>query len=398
AENRYLLSLKDLNRSASLRGMIRAGITSFKIEGRLKDKAYVMNVVAHYRRALDEVLAADGLKRSASGKVRAGFVPKPDKTFNRGYTEYFLRGRTDDMASMRTPKSTGERIGQVASVRKNAFTLDACAPLHPGDGICFFDGGGILVGTRVDRVENDSVFPRSTKGMWPGAVVFRNLDAVFARTLRADKTERKIDVSFTLDETPDGFRLEAVDEDGNRTGAELECEKRTAEKGDSALATLRKQLARTGGTAFECTGLEIRLEKPRFIPVSTLNALRRDVLAALASMRETNRPRPGGTEIVPNDTAYPEKKLTCRANVLNRKAEAFYRRHGVVEIEPAAESGLDMRGRTLMTTRYCVLYELGRCPKGRALPAPCFLVDEDGRRFELKFDCKACKMEIILTK
>jgi putative protease len=212
--------------------------------------------------------------------------------------------------------------------------------------------------------------------------------------------ERKIGVSMVLSEIPGGFLLEALDEDGNLSRAVLQSEKSLARDAAKALETAQKQLAKTGGTEFECKSLDVRFEAPRFIPVSELNAVRRDVLAGLAEKRKANMPRVR-IAVVPNDAPYPERTLGFKGNVLNAKAESFYRRHGVQVVELAAESGLDMRGRTLMRTRLCVLEELGWCMKRNPNPQwrpPYVLVDENGRRFELKFDCEACGMEIVLAE
>jgi collagenase-like PrtC family protease len=382
AKAKYVLSLKDMNRSEWIRGMIGAGITSFKIEGRLKDITVIMNTVAWYRQALDRVLESDGLRRSASGRPVFDFTPDLNKTFNRGYTEYLLKGRND------------------ARVRRDSFTVETDTVMRPGDGLCFFDGKMVLTGTRIDRVEGKTVFPRSMEGICEGTVIYRNEDNAFSRSLRKSRTERKIGVSFVFSETPEGFRLEARDEDGTRAGAELKFEKQSARDGAGALETVKKQLAKTGGTEFECLDVDVRFSEARFIPVSELNAARRTVLENLSKVRENNRPR-SEAAVVPNDFPCPEKTLTCRDNVLNKKAEAFYRRHGAEHVEFAAESGLDMRGRTLMTTRLCVLNELGLCLKkaGKSGPRPpFFLVDEDGRRFELRFRCDVCEMDVVHLK
>jgi len=155
-------------------------------------------------------------------------------------------------------------------------------------------------------------------------------------------------------------------------------------------------LRKTGGTAFECAGVIIAWQTPYFLPVATLNELRRAALDNLAVVRAQNRPR-FTSEIYTNDVPYPEKQLSYLGNVLNRQAEAFYRRHGVTDIEPAAESGLDMRGRRVMRTRYCLLHQLGFCRRERSAPPldePLFLVDEDGHKFLLRFDCINCEMEV----
>jgi 23S rRNA 5-hydroxycytidine C2501 synthase len=395
--NKHLLSLKDLDRSASLLELVRAGVTSFKIEGRLKDRAYVMNVTSYYRKKLDAVLEETGMKRSSSGKSIPDFGPDPAKTFNRGKSEHFLHGRKDSMAALDTPKSTGQQIGAVVSVEKDGFRMDSRIELHPGDGICFFDQTGELAGTNVNRVRAGIVTPRKMAGIRKGAMIFRNEDKEFLQILNSSRTARKIGVSMEFSETEMGFSLKLSDEDGLSVETAWHGAKKPAEKDEAAEGTVRKQLARLGGTEFEPAGLDIRWDRPCFIPVSELNALRRAAVEKLARAREVNRPKASGGAAV-NEFPYPENQLTYMGNVLNSKAEAFYRRHGVAEIERSAESGLDMRGRKVMTTKYCLLFETGRCLKNKSGPAEksrFFLKDEDGRRFELVADCEKCEMEIF---
>ena len=238
----------------------------------------------------------------------------------------------------------------------------------------------------VNAVRGRAVFPQKIEGIEPGTAINRNHDHAFLSQVATARPERKIGVTMTLD--PSG--LTAVDEDGNRAEAPLGPAP-AAEKPEAALATLRRQLAKTGDTEFACTAVEIKLDPVPFVPVSALNALRREVLARLSALRETNRPRQEG-RIVPNETPYPTRDLSYLGNVLNAKAEAFYRRHGVDRIEPAAESGLDLTARRLMTTRYCIREQLGLC--GAHIAEPLSLIDDEGRRLELRFDCAHCAMEV----
>jgi collagenase-like PrtC family protease len=399
--DRHLLSLRDMDRSAHLGELIEAGVTSFKIEGRLKDRAYVTNVVTHYRRRLDAVLAARGLARSSSGESRAGFVPDPSKTFNRGYTTYFLHGRAEPPGAIGSPKMVGEPVGTVTQVGKRSFTLDLSTgvALHTGDGLCFFDPAGALRGTVVTAVDGGTVTPEDMRGIHRGLPIYRNHDHVYLRALDRARVERQITVWLTLRETAQGFALTASDEDGNTATGTLTREKVKAKRPDQALVNVERQLRKTGGTAFACAGLDVEWQEPYHLPFSALNELRRETLEALAFARAHNRPIVERA-IVANDVPYPEPELTYRGNVLNEKAEAFYWRHGVTHIEPAAESGLDMAGRQVMRTRYCLKHQLGYCARygsGTSSPQePLTLVDEDGRRFALRFDCDACEMEIIL--
>lgn len=401
ANNRYLLSLRDLNLSQSAGDLIDAGICSFKIEGRLKDKSYVMNVVGYYRRLLDEILKQRNLRPSASGAVHLDFEPNPNKTFNRGYTTYFLHGRGSPLASMDTPKSMGESLGNVVKTDRRSFTLEPSAPaLHPGDGLCFLNENRELAGTAVYRVEEGVVYPDSMEGLKPGVQLFRNHDHIFHEHLLNSRAERKILLNFSLQAVPGGLGLRAEDEDGNQAEYFLPAELEPARQETTARETMERQLRKLGGTEFECSRVDSTLAPFPFLPVVLLNALRRGVVERLVEVRQQNRPR-GSGGAVRNNVPYPEKELTFRGNVLNRKATEFYRRHGVEKVEPAAETGLDLRGRKVMTTRYCLRYQLNACPRQPGavkLPEPLHLVDELGIQYPLRFNCADCVMEIYFQR
>jgi 23S rRNA 5-hydroxycytidine C2501 synthase len=397
ARNRYLLSLHDLNLSQELDDLVELGICSFKIEGRLKDKAYVMNTVCHYRKLLDAILEKRALRSSASGVVNLDFEPDPNKTFNRGYSTYFLHGRGAVLASNDTPKSLGEPLGVIITANRISFSLSPAAPpLHPGDGLCFLDSIRELTGTLVNRVEGLLVFPASMQGLEPGVLVYRNHDHAFHEQLRKSKAERKIRVQFTFRMDADGLNLTVVDEDDNQASGCITIDSSPAQQMDQARSTMDRQMHKLGETEFECAGVEIELPFIPFIPVSVLNSLRRDVIGKLVQVRQKNyvrilRKRP------PNEALFPEKHLSFQGNVLNQKAELFYRRHGVQSIEPAAESGIDMSGRKVMTTRYCLRYQLNACPRQQRvqkLPEPLHLVDSQGIEYPLRFNCKECVMEV----
>ena len=412
--SRHLLSLRDLALGAELGELLDAGITSFKIEGRLKDEAYVANVVAWYRRTLDDALAARGRARSSSGRGRPAFEPDLIKTFNRGYTTYLLHGRGEPPGALDSPKMVGELLGQVGSVEGASFLLETAVPLHSGDGLCWFGPGGELEGTVVNASGPATgghlrVTPEKMAGIRPGLALYRNHDHVFLRTVNAalkaagslkatsSQPTRQIEVRLHLETTAEGLRLRAVDEDGNEAEARLAVAAEPAEKPAQAEATARRQLARTGDTPFACVAVKLAWERPCFVPVAALNALRREALERLLAVRAANRPVWRG-QVRRNDAPYPEARLSYLGNVLNRQAAAFYRRHGVLEVEPGAETGLDMRGRVVMRTRYCLAHQLGYCAgdrRRRDLHEPLTLVDEDGRRYGLRFDCRACEMEVI---
>jgi putative protease len=394
----HLLSLRDLNLSDHLPALLDAGVTSFKIEGRLKDMTYVANVVAHYRARLDAAAWEKGLRRSSSGIASPGFDPDLDKTFNRGYSAYFLHGRAGAVAFPSTPKMVGEEVGRVTKVDGDTITLATTLTLHSGDGLCFFDTSGELRGTPVNSVRGAAVAVQRPAGIRVGTLVFRNRDRVFLTRVKTARMERRIRVTLTLLTGPGGVTLLARDEDGVEARYDIACTVQAAKDPDAALATSRRQLKKAGDSDYVCSEVTIETDPVPFLPVSALNGMRRGALDALSAAREARRPRVTGGAIA-NDAPYPERQLTYLGNVLNRKAEAFYRRHGVTVIAPAAESGLDMRGRKVMTTRYCVKEQLGLCPRAGAddaIDEPLVLVDEDGNRLRLDCDCARCEMEIYL--
>jgi putative protease len=395
---RYLLSLRDLNLNEAIPDLIDAGICSFKVEGRLKDIYYVKNVVAHYRQLIDIALNERGRQASASGIVHHDFTPDPYKTFNRSYSSYFLHSRGAAIASNDTPKSTGEPLGKVVSVSSHSFVLEPSAPeIHPGDGLCFMAQDNELSGTIINRVEGRSIFPESMIELYPGLQIYRNHDHSFTNQLDKSQSERKIRIQFRLNKSSAGLCLTAMDEDGNQASFSLKMALAPAKQIENATMTIERQLSKLGDTELECNRVDLILDPIPFLPVSRINAMRRGVVEKLAVERQHNRPILQGGAIK-NNVPYPTKKLTFEGNVLNQRAVDFYHRHGVEEIEPAAESGLELRGRKVMTTRYCLRYQLNACPQQtepqQKLSEPLSLVDEQGNQFQLRFNCVDCVMEI----
>ncbi len=392
AKHKHLLSLKDLNRADDLEALIDAGVSSFKIEGRLKDIAYVKNTVGFYRKKLDKILSKKDLQKSSSGETVLGFTPDLRKTFNRGFTDFGLKGAGASWSSPDTPKSLGEKIGTVKKMAGDHFELAAVHDLQNGDGICFFDKYGVLNGSVVNAVQGAFIYPDKTTGLAAGTVIYRNHDRAFLKALTAkDSCARKIAVSLTLNETKDGFSLEARDENGNAAIFSLPASKQAAEKKIAAEETIKKQLSKLNETVFTCREVVHTLCEMYFLPVSVLNSLRRGAVEKLLEERERNRPKRTGT-ILTNDVPYPAKSIDYRGNCLNQKAAAFYKRHGAKVVEMAAESGLPMRGRLLMHSKYCVKRDLGLCGKETDR---LFLVDEDGRKYPLEFDCDSCRMSVF---
>lgn len=395
-EDRYLLSLKDLNLSAHMEALIDAGVTSFKIEGRLKDAAYVANIVGFYRHVLDRIIERKGLAKSSSGTVHLNFKPEPSKTFNRGFTEYAVGGKVANAGAVDTPKSIGEPIGVVTKVQRDSFMLNGDTELHSGDGICFLDVQKNLSGTTVNRVDGRRIWPQKMDSIREGLEIRRNFDYVFNKQLERP-AERRIALSLTLGETPQGIVLTGCDADGNSAAFELQTAKDLAQKPQQAASTIQTQLAKLGGTIFECRRVDVQTEQIYFFPVSVLNALKRGLVEKMIEVRKQNRPLLETKGIVRNEIPYPEKRLSYRGPVLNEKARAFFMRHGVENIEQAAESGMDLSDRLVMTTSYCLRKQLGICPASSedAIAEPLLLEDAEGHILRAEFRCDKCGMEIF---
>lgn len=395
--DRHLLSLKDLNLSGSLEELIDAGITSFKIEGRLKDTAYVKNITSFYRKQMDAILEShSGLKKASSGNVTFYFEPDPEKTFNRGYSSHFLHGRTRGQSEVNTPKSTGKYLGKVSNIGASCFTLDWKADISNGDGLCFFGPDQLLTGFMVNRVDQGRIYPNEWKEMTPGTDIYRNYDRKFEKILEGNIAERKIRVDLVLSETPEGYVLEAVDEDGI-TGTDSRIQEKTvARNAEKAMNSIQDQLAKTGGTIFSVGNIRLNFSEPWFIPIAVLNGLRRGTLGALGKNRIASYPS-SCAERRQSKALYPYKSLDYRGNILNDKAGEFYKKHGVEEIRNGFESDPPPDA-ALMTTRFCLRFEQGLCPRqhpGKAGEIPAELFLSDGRRtYKLAFDCANCEMKI----
>ncbi len=403
AANRYFLSLKDMNRSPRLGDLLDAGVSSFKIEGRLKDVAYIRNVVSYYRQAIDRELAPRTLRKASSGTISTEFSPDPAKSFNRGFTTYFLDSCPGAPESPLTPKAIGEPIGNVIAVANKGFTLDSLIVLSPGDGICFFDAEGKLQGTNVNRVDGRCCYPADISGIRAGMALYRNRDIAFEKALAVHPPQRRIRVAINLDAGQGGFRLRATDEDGVVVEVREDGPFEPARNPEQAINHLSAQLAKTGGTPYETETITVSGEEPPFVPASVINAARRLLLERLTAQRLQRFTRQEA-RCQPTDHPYPVMTLTFEGNVLNERARDFYRRHGVVEMAPAAESGMDLRGRRVMTTRHCIKRMLGLCaahPQAPAIPlaaqAQGRLFLSDGRhRYRLEFVCDRCEMEVWL--
>jgi len=396
--DKFLLSLKDLNLMNTMPELIAAGVTSFKIEGRYKEIDYVKNVTAAYSLAIDRFIDSHtGYRRGSSGRSELAFLPDPEKTFNRGYTQYFIYGRKEKMASMDTQKSIGRPVGTVTGMGEGFIRTD-CMDLKNGDGICFFTGQKELSGFRVERIEKERVYPNSMKDLAVGTALYRNHDIALTRLLKKPSAKRRIGVEMDFIQEDAGIRLAARDEDGNQMEKFVEIPYEPPRDQARALEQVKKQLSSTGNTPYKITRLNNYNSRAGFIPVSVLNAIKRDVLKEITRIRLEKFPR-RTFRLASSNIPYPVKQLDFRANVLNSYARRFYERHDAAVTEPAFETLSDTLGKTVMTARYCIRHQLDACPRAARQRPPLKepLRISDGRHiYLLKFDCLECRMSVIL--
>ncbi|MFA5431563.1 MAG: U32 family peptidase [Candidatus Paceibacterota bacterium] len=392
AKNKPLLCLKDFNLSNNLEELIEAGVTSFKIEGRLKDEDYVSNIVSYYNKKLNEIIfKRNDLKRSSLGNVYLGFEPDLEKTFNRTYTTYFLKRRQKDVLS-NSPKSVGKLLGKIREVFNDYFTLDKEIEISNGDGLCFFDRDNSLIGSNVNGFSKGKIFLNDMTGIVKGQEIYRNTDTKFLKSL---KTERKIPLMFLFKEEKDGFSLTIKDEDGNQATSNIKISKEEAKKKNSAQEILINQLSKLGETIYTVKETNIKWKKSYFIPISKINEMRRMAIESISLERENNY-KIEKFKIKDNKIPFIEKNLSYEWNVSNKLAEQFYKKHEVDSIEPAFEI---KKGNKVMTTKYCLKHYFGFCPKeGKTAKEPLYLINEKGQKFLLKFNCIDCQMEIYITE
>ena len=397
-KNKYLLSLKDLNLMNRIPELIAAGVTSFKIEGRYKGIEYVKNVTAAYRQAIDRFISGHAdYQKCSSGVSEFTFTPDPERTFNRGYTQYFIAGQGEKVAAIDTQKAIGQYLGEISEVGKDYFRI-ARHDLQNGDGLCFFTRKNDLAGFRVDRVSKDKIYPNSMNGLSTGTYLYRNHDMAFIRILNKASAKRRIGVEMDFVQEDTLIRLTVRDEDGNEARVAKDILFEPPRDPVRAREQIEKHLNSTGNTPYQVARLNILPQEPGFLSASILNGIRRDALEALTQIRFVAYPRQS-IPFSPNDATYPEKKLDFHANVFNAHARLFYERHGAEVTEPAFEALAETNGKTVMTTRYCIRYQLDLCPKeqraGQKIKEPLRLRDAH-HTYRLECDCEQCRMFVIL--
>lgn len=397
---KHLLSLRDMNRSAHIADMIAAGVTSFKIEGRLKPAAYVKNITAYYRQCIDEVLAAptiqEAYRRSSYGKSTLTFEPRPEKSFNRGFTEYMLHGDKTQLHDFDSPKARGEAVGRVVAVKPHSLLCSQ--PLNSGDGICFVDSKGSMEGFRVNRAEGREIFPARMPAVRPGDALFRNHDQAFEMLLARPSAERKMGLSLRLEETAEGYRLSATDEAGRTAELDKTATHETAKTPQAGNRLL--QFGKLGNTPYELKTWVDDTDERRFIPSSWLSSWRREIVDLLLRQKVIDGPLQHAANHCAKRQPICAEQLDYRSNVANEEAAAFYRACGAKQIAPAYELQ-PPRSAVLMTCAHCIRRALGMCLKqthsasgntAAVWKEPLSLQLSDGRKFPLAFDCRRCEM------
>lgn len=379
AKDKHLLSLRDFNATAMLPELIEAGVSSFKIEGRLKEADYVKNITSHYSILLDEYIASHGddCRRSSFGKVNRIFTPKPDKSFNRGFTDYFLSSRRpDSIASLDTPKAMGEVIKDISE-------------LHNGDGISFFDRDNQYQGVNINKVENGRIVTGRKVNIPRESTIHRTFDVDWQKLMTKDSAERKLSLHVSVDSTG----VTAHDERGVVVRLPLDV---TRDRAKSPM-DYKSEFSKLGNTVYSLSSFQSTLDPMVFIPRSELASLRRELVnlldqGNLATYSYDYRRKED------KEAKYPLKRLDFRENVANSLAESFYLSHGVKSIEPAMETSNQERkkGTVVMTTRHCILRELGMCKRlGRGRFAEPLTIGSGSRQFRLHFNCADCEMEVL---
>lgn len=407
----HLLSLKDMCRIDSLELLADAGVTSFKIEGRLKDINYVRNVTAAYSNQLNEIISRRGseYERASSGVCDIRFTPNLNKTFNRGFTDYFLNGRTSDLASFYTPKAMGEYVGKVKEIRGNSFNVAGTTSFANGDGLCFINSNNELEGFRINRAEGNRLFPlRMPRGLRKGIALYRNSDQLFEKELNGDNVQRKLGIRINIKASAEGLHIEAKTCD-EKLHINLQKDISLEKAQKSQVDNIKRQISKFGNTIFTVEDVIVEpTDFPWFIPNSILAVIRRqatdELMGRLSEMSENQK----DTKTKDQAQQLPDNgKVSFHSissyqqpymyNIANRLAHSFYEQEGMSDITPAFEIRKPSSP-LVMQCRYCLRHELGQCKKSHKqsglLKEPLHLRLADGRTFRLEFDCKKCQMNI----
>ena len=440
--NRHLLSLRDLNNSKNIEELIDAGITSFKIEGRLKDIDYVKNVTAFYRKTIDEIIERrDDLCRSSRGESNPSFYPNPEKSFSRGFTDYFIHGRQKYIDAPYSPKSMGEYLGTIEKVKNKSVTIKTNKELHNGDGLCFLDRENNLLGFNVNAVSRDASMSHSMKHIdtsesrkvagsqshrviksqtvtsntdismatrfkIEGSKIFRNSDLVWQKEVEKSSGNRKIKIDLRFTDTEDGFALSAKlhNEDSEYVTTNISIEKEIANNAEKALENIKNKISQWGDTEFSVAKIEIFFDNRQqttayFIRTSVLGEMKKDLVEKLKSYLIDKHRNERETFVKPKTNAiYPKESLSYLGNVINNKSREFYELHGVIDVEDGLERIKSNDELVVMTTKHCIRYANNICSKEIGKPATSLYLVNDKGRFRLNFDCRNCCMKVIKEK
>jgi len=388
-KDKHLLSLKDLNLSEHIEDLVDAGISSFKIEGRLKDKDYVSNVTAHYRLLLDEIInKRSDVVRASSGNSTYSFQAQAQKSFNRGFTSYFVNGRQKNIWSIHTPKALGEELGQIKNIGKDYFTLSSSVKINNGDGLCFY------------KTEGNKIYPNQMGAIRNGISLYRNFNKAFTDEVNNNTTKRKLNTDIYFEESDNGFLLSMHDEDNIITTLKADdLNPSPANNPERALEQIKTQISKLGSTVFTAVNVHLNFNEKWFFQAKELNALRRQ----LVEQHEINRLKNFTAKTInftPNNTPFPQEELNYTANIVNEKAQQFYARHGVKKADWGFEKQPQVKGAEVMRTRHCLLYMNKQClkeyPEARKL-LPLTLYNKKDS-YQLEFDCKHCEMIVRKVK
>lgn len=399
-KDKHLLSTKDLCMSGHLHQLIDAGVTSFKIEGRLKDASYVGNVTAKYSKELDNIVneSRGVYRRSSSGRVMLEYEPDLRKSFNRDFTRYFYFGRKESVISEKGQGSLGEFIGKVLDIDRNYFTLYDTHDLKNGDGICWVGNDGSADGVNINKVDGEKIFPFRKLPPSEGTEIFRNENPSFEKAVLSG-SDRRVGVTIEVSEKEGVFSVQASDEDGNSAELKFWHDRVKSNDPETSQENMKKQFSKTGGTVFYPQIVRIGSGQEYFITVSVMNSWRREILETVMKERMKNYPR-RLKRISQKKAEFRVKNIDPSYNVSNKLAEEFYVESGAERVERSFETSDKENMRVLMISKHCLKYHLGACRKyggSKKLNEPLYMV-LNGEKYLLDFDCEKCVMKIEATK
>ena len=390
-KGKHLLSVQDLDLTERIGAMLDAGVNSFKIEGRLKDRTYLRNIVSHYRRILDHhITQRTDCQRASVGNSTIEFEPNPAKSFTRGGGVYLFDGKRAGVASFDTPKAMGEKIGKVTKVAGSRFTLSHSATLATGDGICFISSGE-AVGTNINKIEGAWITPNRIDGIKEGAIIYRNFDRLFLQSVERSRIRRSIEATLEITFAEQSISITATDSQDISATVTADYQTEVANNIDKMMQTIVQQLTKSGQTIFSVN--KVLANNIRFAPASLLAQLRRDVLAKLEFKRiATHKAQPPFMEN--NRAKFHSTILTEQENVTNQLSHQFYTDHGATVIAEGIDLKASTQGCRVMITDYCIRREMGQCLLQKPTIKGELYLERGRKKYRLSFDCKRCQMSL----